>query len=84
MFHGLGDSCTLEPRGTGSAPPQTPKSDQLFFLFSFFIFDLFHILDLDLSEEQLHVLKKILGKKDSLDQLIPKVLTLRRSAVRLE
>ena len=51
------------PRGTGSAPPRTPKSDQLFFLFFFFIFDLFHILDLDLFEEQLHMLKKFWEKK---------------------
>ena len=33
------------------------------FLFFFFIFDLFHILDLDLFEEQLHMLKKFWEKK---------------------
>ena len=49
----------------------------------FFIFDLFHILDFDLFEEQLPMLKNS-GKKDSLDQLIPKLLTPRRSAVHLE
>ena len=60
-----------------------PQIRSAVFPFFFFIFDLFHILDFDLFEEQLPMVKNS-GKKDSLDQLIPKLLTPRRSAVHLE